>query len=257
MTAVAFFSAADSLFEVTTALIVAAAAFLASMASAVTGAGGGVIVSLALTPIIGVAAIVQTVTVAMVVSHVARVGAFRSEIDWPTALLVLTSAAPGCVLGSIIYVHLDERTISVVLGLFLLFVVIAKRAMPKDMGALPRWVIGVGSFIFGLMSGTTIGGGMLVLPILIGAGLSGMRLVGTDAAIGLVVQFVKVAVFALGGVLTGELLVFGLIVGLFMIPGAWAAKWLMKRMPLSVHAALIDAVIILGAATFLWRAVRG
>jgi len=71
------------------------------------------------------------------------------------------------------------------------------------------------------------------------------------------VQVVKIAVFALGGVLTGELLVFGLIVGLFMIPGAWAAKWLMKHMPLSVHAALIDAVIILGAATFLWQAVRG
>jgi uncharacterized membrane protein YfcA len=248
--------ATDSLFAFSSAVFVAAAAFLGSMASAITGAGGAVIVSLALAPLMGVAAMVQIVTVAMVVSHVARVGAFRSDIDWPSAGLVLASAAPGCIVGSLIYVQLDERTIAVVLAAFLVFVVAAKRLMPKDMGRLPRPVLAMASFMFGLMSGTTIGGGMLVLPILIGAGLAGMRLVGTDAAIGLVVHLVKALVFAAGGALTLELFALGLVVGAVMIPGAWAAKWIVKRMPLRVHAALIDAVILIGAATFFLRAVR-
>jgi uncharacterized membrane protein YfcA len=181
--------AAVGLPQVGTVLAVAAAAFAGAVASALTGAGGGVILSFALAPLIGIAALVQTVGVAMVVSHVARVGVFREAIDRRVCVLVLLAALPGCVLGSLVYVQLDERAIAAVLGLFLIGVVPLKRVVNRWRASVaPPAVLGLASFAFGFLSGTTIGGGVLVLPILGSAGLSGERLVGTDAAIGLAVH---------------------------------------------------------------------
>jgi uncharacterized protein len=238
------------------AALIAVAAFLGSMASAITGAGGAILISFAITPIIGVGAAVQTISVAMVVSHIARVQAFRTDIDWPVAIWVMAWSIPGCIIGSVVYTWLDERSIALLLGLFMLTVVIARRALPKDAFRLSRRWIATCSLGFGLVTGATIGGGILVLPILAGAGLAGAALVATDAVIGVVLHVVKMAIFGTASVLTIQQFVLGVVIGIMMIPGAYVARWLIRRMPLSVHASLIDGVIVLGGIGFLAQAYR-
>lgn len=236
------------------ALLVAAAAFLGSLASALTGAGGAILLSFALAPIVGLGPLVPTVSVAMAVSHAARIGAFRRDIDWRIAGLVLAAALPGCVIGALVYARLDERAIALTLGLFMLCVVLLRRLKPAEAARLrPGW-IALLSFGFGLVSGGTIGGGILVLPILASAGLAGAALVATDAVIGLALHAAKTAVFGGASVLTGELALLGLVVGIMTIPGAWAARWLLRRIPLKVHAGIIDAVIAIGGVGFLLQA---
>lgn len=238
------------------ALIVAVAAFFGSMASAITGAGGAIILSFALAPVIGVAALVQTISVAMTVSHLARIQAFRREIDWRVSGIVLAGSIPGVILGAMIYTQLSERAIGLVLGGFMLVIVVLKRMLPNQALNLPRPVILFFSLGFGLVSGATIGGGILVLPILAAAGLTGAAFVATDAVIGLVVHLVKSIVFGSAAVLSAELTLIGIIIGIVMIPGAYVARALIRRMPLSIHAGLIDAVIVLGGLGFLYRAIR-
>jgi uncharacterized protein len=238
------------------AIAIAAASFLGSMASAITGAGGAILISFAIAPIIGVGAVVQTISVAMTISHIARIQAFRQDIDWPTCLWIMAWALPGCIIGSVIYTWLDERSIALLLGLFMLTIVLARRLLPKDSFRLSRLWIAVCSFCFGLVSGATIGGGILVLPILAGAGLTGAAFVATDAVIGMVLHLVKMLVFGRAAILSQQQLILGLIIGIMMIPGAYLAKYLLRRMPLSVHAGLIDAVIMLGGLGFLAQALR-
>jgi uncharacterized protein len=245
----------DILGDLGTAAAVAAAAFAGAVASALTGSGGAVLVSLALAPVIGVAALVQTISVAMVVSHAARIAAFRHAVDWLTCALVLASAVPACIAGAVVYTRLNETAVAVVLGLFLTGVVAARRLLAGRTFALSRGGIVVASAVFGLVSGATIGGGILVLPILMGAGLAGMPLVATDAVIGLVLHFVKMVVFGTARVLTPDLAIFGLIVGACMIPGVYVARLVLARMPLRVHAAIMDAVIAAGGVSFLVRGV--
>jgi uncharacterized membrane protein YfcA len=243
--------------DLVTAVSVAAAALIGSLVSSVTGSGGAAILAFVLAPIIGVASVVQTVSVAMVVSHISRIGVFWAHIHWPVCALVLAGAAPGCVLGALIYTQLDERAISAVLGLFLVALVAARRLMPRELGRMPRQTIIAGGFIYGLITGTTIGGGLLVLPLLVGAGLAGMALIGTDAAIGISTHFIKIVVFGSAHILTLELAMLGAVVGVCMVPGTYLARWLLRRMPLSIHAALIDAVIVLGGLGFVLRALTG
>ncbi|MCA3611482.1 MAG: sulfite exporter TauE/SafE family protein [Methylobacterium sp.] len=237
------------------AITVAVAAFFASMASAITGAGGAIILSFALAPIIGVAAVVQTISVAMTVSHLARIEAFRREIDWKVSRIVLAGSIPGVILGAMIYTRLSERAIALLLGSFMLIIVVLKRRLPNRRLNLPMPVILLFSFGFGLVSGATIGGGILLLPILAAAGLTGAAFVATDAVIGLVVHLVKSLVFGSAAVLSWNLTLIGIVVGVMMIPGVYVARVLVRRMPLSIHAGLIDAVIVAGGLGFLYRAI--
>jgi uncharacterized protein len=238
------------------AVTIAVAAFLGSMASAITGAGGAILISFAIAPLIGVGAVVQTISVAMTVSHVARIQAFRQEIDWPTGLWVLAFSVPGCVIGSVVYTRLDERSIAFLLGCFMLAVVLARRLLPKGVFRLSRGWIAIASLGFGLVSGATIGGGVLVLPILAGAGLTGAAFVATDAVIGMVLHVLKMLIFGSAAILSLQQFMLGVLIGIMMIPGAYLARYLIRRMPVSVHTGLIDAVIIMGGIGFLAQAYR-
>ena len=240
--------------SVAQAVVLAVVALAASTITAIAGVGGAIVLQFALTPIIGVAALVQTISVAMIVNNITKVNVFAKGIDWANCAFVTAWAAPGCIIGSLIYSQLDERAITIILGVFLVALVVLKRLLPSDFGLWPRAMIMGSAFVYGILAGTTIGGGILLLPILMGTGLTGMALIGTDAAVGLAMHIVKTIVFGTTKVLTAHYAMIGILIGLVMIPGAFIARWILQRMPLKVHAAIIDAVIILGGLSFLGRA---
>ena len=235
--------------------LIAAVALSASIITAIAGVGGAIVLSFVLTPVLGPAALVQTISVAMIINNLTKINVFRKGIDWAQCLFVVACAAPGCVVGSLIYSRLSERSITVVLGFFLIGIVIFKWLLPDDTGRWPKWVVASSSFVYGVLTGTTIGGGILLLPILMGTGLTGMALIGTDAACGLAMHIVKTVVFGSNGVLTAQYAAIGVLIGIVMIPGAYIARAILQRIPLKVHERIIDAVIIAGGLSFLVRAV--
>lgn len=237
------------------AMTIAAVALIASTITAIAGVGGAIVLSFVLTPILGVGALVQTISVAMIINNLTKINVFRKGIDWAQCVFVTTCAAPGCVAGSLIYSRLDERTITIILGVFLIALVVFKWLLPTDYGRWPKSVIAGAAFVYGTLTGTTIGGGILLLPILMATGLSGMALIGTDAAVGFAMHIVKTIVFGSNGVLTTQYAAIGLLIGVVMIPGAYIARWILQRMPLKVHERIIDAVIIAGGLSFLARVV--
>jgi hypothetical protein len=93
---------------------------------------------------------------------------------------------------------------------------------------------------FTASSGTTIGGSILVIPALLGAGLAGMALLATDALIGLSTLVVKAAGFGGFDVLTPRLL----LIGACMIPGTSFARSLILRTPLDVHVMAMEVIVV-------------
>jgi hypothetical protein len=80
------------------------------------------------------------------------------------------------------------------------------------------------------------------------AGLQGAAVVATDAAISIVIGIVRLAVFGVAGVVTAQVLAFALLIGLIAFPGAFLAKAFVERMPVHVHTAILDAVVLIGGA---------
>lgn len=236
-------------------LLGAVAAFAAAVITGMTGMGGGLVLALALTPLVGVKAIVPVVGVAMLIAHSTRVWVYRDAIVWRPALIMLAAALPLTFLGARVYAELPADAIAAVLGVFLLLIVPLRRFMVRRelrFGTVALALIGA---VFGMLAATTIGAGILVIPALLGAGLAGARLLGTDALVGVVVDALKSVAFGGFAVLTPGLAVIGAVAGLCMIPGTYLARWLLERVPLRVHTAVVEALILAGGLSFIWRAV--
>ncbi len=70
-------------------------------------------------------------------------------------------------------------------------------------------------------------------------------------SITIAIGIVKVAVFGVAGVVTAQVIAFGLLIGMIAFPGGFLAKMLVERMPIRVHTAMLDAVIILGGVVMI------
>ena len=237
--------------------LLAAVAFIAATVSGMSGVGGGLLLAIFIAPVVGVKAVVPTVGVATLIAHVVRVWVYREHIVLRPALMMLLGAVPATIASARLYVALPADVIAAILGVFLLASIPLRRFMARRdlrFGARSLGLIGA---TYGLLAGTTIGGGILVIPALLGAGLAGMALLATDAVIGLTTLIVKTAIFGGFDVLTPRLLLIGCLLGVCMIPGTYLARWLILRTPLQVHVVAMEIIVVLGACSFLWRAVAG
>ena len=237
--------------------LLAAVAFVAATVSGMSGVGGGLLLAIFIAPVVGVKAVVPTVGVAALIAHVVRVWVYRDAIVWRPALMMLAGGIPATILSARLYVDLPADAIAAILGVFLLASVPARRLMVRRDLRLRARSLGPIGVCFGLLTGTTIGGGVLVIPAMLGAGLTGMAVLATDAVIGLASLITKALVFGSFDVLTPELLPIGCLLGLCMIHCTYLARWLVLRTPLQVHAIAMEAVVVLGACSFLWRAFAG
>jgi hypothetical protein len=71
-----------------------------------------------------------------------------------------------------------------------------------------------------------------------------------------VIGVVKTSVFGLAGVLTAQVVAFALLIGIVALPGAFLARAFVERMPVHVHTAILDAVVLLGGVVMVAAALR-
>src|SRR5674476_1175023 len=116
--------------------------------------------------------------------------------------------------------------------------------------------LALGSLGYGVVVGGTAGSGVILLSLLMAAGVQGAGVIATDAAVSIVIGVVKTSVFGLAGVLTAQVVAFALLIGIVALPGAFLAKAFVERMPVHVHTAILDAVVLLGGVFLVYGAVR-
>jgi hypothetical protein len=77
-------------------------------------------------------------------------------------------------------------------------------------------------------------------------GLEGAAVIATDAAISVIIGIGKIGVFGVFGAITAKVVAVALLIGIVAFPGAFLAKALVERLPVHVHTAILDAVVIGG-----------
>jgi hypothetical protein len=117
--------------------------------------------------------------------------------------------------------------------------------------------LAAGSAGYGAAVGGTVGAGVILLSILMAAGLEGAAVVATDAAISIAIGIVRLIVFGVAGVVTAQVLAFALLIGLIALPGAFLARMLVRHLPIRVHTAILDAVVLIGGAVLVAGAFAG
>jgi uncharacterized membrane protein YfcA len=236
-------------------LSVAGMALIASMVGGVAGYGTGALMPLVLVPIVGAEPIVPIIAISALMTNASRAVAFRRRIDFRRTLIVLAAAAPMSALGAWGYTFLTSVGASVVIGGMLMASVPLRRLLKRHEVKVSDGGLAAASLGYGLVVGGTVGSGIILLSLLMAAGLEGGAVIATDAMISIVIGLIKIAVFGIAGVMGAQVVAFALLIGAIAFPGAFLAKALVERMPIHLHTALLDAVVLVGGAFVIIQAL--
>jgi uncharacterized membrane protein YfcA len=234
--------------------LVIAAAFGTAVFHSVGGFAGALLLAVCLAPILGVKETVPVTATAMIVSNITRVWVFRHSVNWRAFSAVFGTATPFIILSAILYISLPVAIVALILGVFLIASVPLRRYMKKRDFKVNAGGLALSAVPYGLLSGSTFGAGMLLAPFLMGYGLAGEYLVGTVASIGFGLNLTKSLVFGFSPLMTGPLLLQGLAIGLFTIPGAFVGRWIVRATPIRIHSLFMEALILSGGLYFLYEA---
>jgi len=234
---------------------VAAVALFASIVGGVSGYGTGALMPLVLVPLVGAEPVVPIIAVSAMFTNSSRVFAFSKYDDWRRTLIVLAAAVPTCVLGAWGYTKLSSAGAALVIGGMLILSVPLRRLLRYHGVKIGDGGLALGSFGYGLVVGATAGSGVILLSLLMAAGVEGAGVIATDAAISIIIGIVKILVFGVAGVITAQVIAFALLIGLIALPGAFLAKAFVERMPIHVHTAILDAVVLFGGVFLVWGAL--
>jgi uncharacterized membrane protein YfcA len=229
-------------------------ALAASVLGGLAGYGTGLIVPIFLAPVVGIANVVPVMAVGMLIANASRTAAFWRDIHWPHARRILLAGLPACVAGAYGYTRLDAHWIALLLGSFFILSVPLRRTLARAGWRLEARGVTLAGAGFGAVNGAMTGVGLLLISTLMAAGLEGAALIGTDAIVSVIMEIAKIALFGGAARLNAELVAAGLLIGACTVPGGFVARWLLARVPIRVHTAFMEVVVLAGGASFLWRA---
>jgi uncharacterized membrane protein YfcA len=236
--------------------LIAAVAIFASLIGGVAGYGTGALMPLVLVPIVGAEPVVPIIAMSALFTNLSRSTAFRKSVDFRRALIVVGAAFPTCILGAWGYTTLTGTGALLVIGsMMTLSVPLRRFALHLGFRCSDKG-LAAAAFGWGVIVGGTSGAGIILLSLLMAAGLEGAAVIATDAVISIAIGVVKISVFGIAGVMSAQVIAIALLIGLSAFPGAFLAKVIVERLPLHVHTAILDAVVVFGGVMMIVGAFR-
>jgi uncharacterized membrane protein YfcA len=237
-------------------LLVVVVTAISAVLGGVAGYGTGPLMPLVLVPMVGAEPVVPIIAISSMFTNTARLSAFRQALQLRLALIAFSAALPTCVLGAWLYTLLSGRGAAIVIGSTLIATVPLRRLLRYHGYQLGEKGFAFAAAGWGLLVGGSSGSGVVLLSLLLAAGLEGTAVIATDSAISLATGVIKIAVFAFAGVLTPTVIVVALLIGLVGFPCTFLAKLIVARMPVHVHTAVLDVIVVIGGAVMISSALR-
>lgn len=237
-------------------LLVASVALFASIIGGLAGYGTGALMPLVLVPMVGAEPVVPIIAISAILTNLSRVVAYISHADRTRAGIGQAGIAIGAERRGDRGRGDDDAGAAFVIGTMLIMSVPLRRILRKREVRIGNGGLAAGAVGYGVLVGGTSGSGVILLSLLMAAGLEGAAVIATDAMISVATGVIKISVFGLAGVVTAQVLAFALLIGAIAVPGAFLAKAFVARMPVHIHAAILDAAVITGGGVMIASALR-
>jgi uncharacterized membrane protein YfcA len=236
-------------------VLIAAVGVLTSLIGGVTGYGTGALMPLVLVPIVGPEPVVPIIAISATITNMSRAIAFRTSIDWRRARRVMLAASPTCILGAWGYTLLSGSGAMLLIGAMLVVVVVVRRTIGGYGFKVGDRGLTVGAFGWGLFAGGANGAGVIIMSLLMAAGRAGAAVIATDAALSVVIGLVRLTTFGVAGAATAQVIAVALLIGIATFPGAFLARLMVERLPIHMHTAMLDVVVVIGGVLMIVGAV--
>ena len=175
--------------------------------------------------LLGAQYVAPIISLAALCSNPTRAWLFRHDVDWQVIRYLLPGSLIGAFLGAWSFSFLDPKWLQIILGLFLISYVFqyqfgkSKRTFKFTKKLFFPLGVSV-SFLSGLVGAT----GPVLNPFMLNYGLKKEHLVGTKSINSLVMQLTKITTYSLFGILTLQVAIYGVLLGLGAILGVFAAR---------------------------------
>lgn len=216
--------------------------------STVSGGGGAMMQIPILNFLIGTSQTAPVINLGALISRPSRILIFWKHIVWKVFWYFVPSAMLGAVIAGWLFSEVSIAWIQILVGLFLVSTFFQYRFGKKDKSFSVRlwYFIPLGFFIS--IVGTFTGGmGPILNPFFLNAGITKEALVGTKAAQSLFLGLAQVSSYTFFGLLTRELWIYGIALGLGATLGNLIGREFLKRMSkLSFRKWVIVIMVISG-----------
>lgn len=231
-------------------------AFGAGILGGLVGTGSSLILLPLLVAVYGPREAVPIMAIAAVCANVGRVAAWWREIDWAAVLAYAAPGVPAAVLGARTLLAVSPRIIDGCLGAFFLAMIAVRRRLAGRERRTRPWQLAMAGLVVGFLTGVVLATGPLSVPVFIGYGLTAGRFLGTEAASALILYLAKTATFGSSGALSLGTVLEGVVIGLALTVGPFAARPFVRRAGPRAYGLLIDAVLAVAAVGMTVTAVR-
>ena len=237
-------------------VVVAIAALLTSILSAVAGLGGGVILLAVLLQIFVPVVAIPIHGGIQLVSNGSRAWILRSEISWPVFWRVALPILPASVVGVLVATSLPEVAIRIVLGVFIL-VLAWKPGLLRWGGERPgqrRLLVGVGA-VSGFLTSSIGVSGPVTSPFLKAFTPSHVAFVASAAATQVVAHGAKVAAYSVESFRVQDYASVIAVGAVAVVAGSWVGSRLIGRLSEQQLALVFRWVLTVLALRVLWQGV--
>ncbi len=235
-------------------LLVCGVGLLAGLLSGVVGTGSSIMLLPVLVFAFGPKQAVPIMAVAAVMSNLAKVMAWRREVDWRAFAAYSAGGIPAAALGARTLLVLPAHVVDVALGAFFLAMIPARRWLKARDFHIRLWQLALAGAAIGFITGIVVSTGPLSVPAFLAYGLTRGAFLSTEAMSSLVLYVAKVSTFRAFGALPLSVMLQGLIAGSSLMVGAFAGKAVVLRMSTDVFEHLLDAMLLVAGCALLWAA---
>jgi uncharacterized protein len=198
---------------------------------------------------------VPIMAIASVLANWMRVAVWWREVDWRANAAYCATAVPAAALGARTLIALDARMVEAGLGVFLIAVVPMRRWLMARGFSVTIWGLALVGAAIGFLTGLVASTGPLNTPFFLAYGLTKGAYISTEAVGSGAVSLVKSLVFRSFGVLPGETIARGLLVGASLMIGSWFAKAIVLRMDARHYAGILEAMMVMAGLTMIYAAL--
>ncbi len=236
-------------------LLVCGVGLVAGLVSGVVGTGSSIMLLPVLVFAFGPKQAVPIMAVAAVMSNLAKVMAWRREVDWRAFAAYSAGGIPAAALGARTLLVLPAHVVDVALGAFFLAMIPARRWLKARDFHIRLWQLALAGAAIGFITGIVVSTGPLSVPAFLAYGLTRGAFLSTEAMSSLVLYVAKVSTFRAFGALPLTVMLQGLIAGSSLMVGAFAGKAVVLRMSTDVFEHVLDAMLLVAGCALLWAAV--
>lgn len=226
--------------------------------STVSGGGGALMQIPLLNFLIGTSQTAPVINLGTLISRPTRIIIFWKHIVWKVFWYYVPAAMVGALLASYLFSEVKIAWLQIVVGLFLISTFFQYRFGKKERSfTVKYWHFIPLGFVVSIIGTFTGGMGPIQNPFLLNAGITKEALVGTKGAQAFFIGLAQISGYTYFGLLTKELWIYGIAMGLGATLGNLIGKQLLKKMSKLTFRKWVIAIMVISGAILIIRAVGG